>query len=72
MADDIEALFGPKAGKHGEDRLKAAGDGESVGAAREEPAHGIQGQHEETVADAGMKDAGDKTAEEGPKDSGNE
>ena len=23
MADDIEAIFGPKAGKHGEDRLKS-------------------------------------------------
>ena len=22
MSDDIEAIFGPKAGKHGEDRLK--------------------------------------------------
>ena len=31
MADDIEAIFGPKAGKHGEERLKgdepAAADG---------------------------------------------
>ncbi len=28
MAEDIEAIFGPKAGKHGEDRLK--GDGENT------------------------------------------
>ncbi len=26
MSDDIEAIFGPKAGKHGEDRLKEASD----------------------------------------------
>lgn len=71
MADDIEALFGPKAGKHGEDRLKAD-DGESVGAAQEEPADGTHGQHEETASDAGLKTGADSTAEEGPKDSGNE
>ena len=71
MADDIEALFGPKAGKHGEDRLKAAGD-ESVDAAREEPADGTHGQHEETASDAGLKTGADSTAEEGSKDSGNE
>ena len=28
MADDIEAIFGPKAGKHGEERLTAASDRE--------------------------------------------
>ena len=69
MADDIEALFGPKAGKHGEDRLKAAGD---ESAAREEPADGTHGQHEETASDAGLKTGADSTAEEGSKDSGNE
>ena len=26
MSDDIEAIFGPKAGKHGEDRLKEASE----------------------------------------------
>ena len=71
MADDIEALFGPKAGKHGEDRLKASDD-ESVEEAREEPSHGTQGQDDETAADAGMKTGADSTAEEGSKDSGNE
>ena len=35
MAEDIEAIFGPKAGKHGEERLAAKDDTEAVEAPAE-------------------------------------
>ena len=35
MAEDIEAIFGPKAGKHGEERLAGAEDSEAADAGAE-------------------------------------
>ena len=68
MADDIEAIFGPKAGKHGEERLKGndGGDAGETGASGDAARTASSGQTSfvsdstDGGADAGKPSSGDE------------
>ena len=69
MSDDIEAIFGPKAGKHGEERLK--GDGGEEGGTDAGASDASQFVSDST-ADTEAQTADGGSAPAGKKDSGDE
>ena len=69
MSDDIEAIFGPKAGKHGEERLK--GDGGEEGGTDAGASDAPQFVSDST-ADTEAQTADGEAAPAGKKDSGDE
>ena len=69
MSDDIEAIFGPKAGKHGEERLK--GDGGEEGGTDAGASDAPQFVSDST-ADTEAQTADGGSAPAGKKDSGDE
>ena len=68
MADDIEAIFGPKAGKHGEERLK----GNDGGDAGETGASGDAAQTASSGQTSFVSDSTDGGADAGEPSSGDE
>ena len=69
MSDDIEAIFGPKAGKHGEERLKGDGgeEGGTDAGASDAPRF-----VSDSTADTEAQTADGGSAPAGKKDSGDE
>ena len=69
MSDDIEAIFGPKAGKHGEERLKGDGgeEGGTDAGASDAPRF-----VSDSTADTEAQTADGEAAPAGKKDSGDE
>ena len=68
MADDIEAIFGPKAGKHGEERLK----GNDGGDAGETGTSGDAAQTASSGESSFVSDSTDGGADAGKPSSGDE
>ncbi len=75
MSDDIEAIFGPKAGKHGEERLKGdsgeegGADAGATGASDASDAHRFVS---DSTADPEVQSGGGETAPAGKKEPGDE